>query len=398
MLKLLFSLFLGLILGWTLHYLSRDDFNQEKSITPIITKPDCTDSEEITERTIIQKVIQYVPKTKIIYKTQKIEKQDDNKSKDLFFIALEKREFDSAMEYYQDADEEKYPSYRSALYAYFDKMKLKFPIKTIEEIQTFIEIEPENTLFIFQLSKLYEKRGEYNLALNLLVDLSYVISVNEKKSIDIRIKNISKSYIERLTKAEEFKVLIDFLMTRIDIGILSEFYSYELAKVYLKLKKYYKSIDLLQELKENDLYKERALALLNYLQLKLEEQEEYPIQIPLIRHGLHFLVNATVDDTAVTLMVDTGASITTIDVNKIQHLPIIRENALFHTAGGKIYENIHEAKEFKVGSKTITNFNISASHFTGSSSDGLLGMNFLGKFKFKIDQQEAILYLGKKGR
>jgi len=396
MIKLLSSLFFGLIVGWTFHYLYSDS-NQENTYDAF-TKTDCTDSEEVTERVVIKKVIQYVPKTKIIYKTKKIKKQDDNQSKDLFFIALEKKEFDSAMEYYQEADEEKYPSYRSALYGYFEKMQLKFPTQTIEEMQTFIEIESDNTLFVFQLAKLFEKRGEYNLALDLLVDLSYIISFNEKKSIYTRIKRISISYIDQLADAEDFKELIDFLMTRINIGILSEFYSYELAKIYLKLKKYYKSIDLLQELKENDLYKERALALLNYVQLKLEEQEEYPTQIPLIRYGLHYLVKAKVDDTEVTLLLDTGASITTIDVNKIQHLPIIRENVLFHTAAGKLYENIHEAKEFQVSSTILTNFTVSASHFTGSDSDGLLGMNFLGNFKFKIDQREAILYLGKKSR
>jgi clan AA aspartic protease (TIGR02281 family) len=265
-------------------------------------------------------------------------------------------------------------------------------------MQTFIELEPENKLFVFQLTKLFEKKGKYNLALNLLVDLSYLISFNEKQSIHTKMKSISKSYIGKLSEAENFKDLIDFLMTRVSIGILSEFYAYELAKVYLKLKKYYESIELLQTLKYNELYKERAVALLNYVQLKLEEQEEYPIQIPLIRYGLHFLVKAKVDNIEVTLMLDTGASTTTVNINKVQHLAIIRENVLFNRAAGKIYENIHEAKEFKVGSTTLTDFKVSASHFMGAFKDGLLGMNFLGNFKFKIDQQEAILYLGKKNR
>ena len=396
MLKLLSSILFGLILGWSLHYFS-NDYTQEKN-QPLLTKEDCTDSYEVVEKVVIKKVIEYVPKIKIVYKTKKVEKKDDNKSKDLFLIALKKKEFDTAMGHYEEADEEKHPSYRSALYAYFEKRQLESPIQAIEEMQTFIELEPENKLFVFQLTRLFEKKGEYNLALNLLVDLSYIIPFNEKKSVHTKIKIISKSYIGKLSEAENFKDLIDFLMTRIDIGTLSEFYSYELAKVYLKLKKYYESIELLQALKDNELYKERATELLNYVKLKLEELEEYPIQIPLIRYGLHYLVKAKVDNMDVTLLLDTGASTTTIDINKIQYLPIVRENVLFHTAAGKLYENIHVAKEFKIGSTTLTNFNISASHFTDSSSDGLLGMNFLGNFKFKIDQREAILYLGKKSR
>ena len=396
MIKLLSSILFGLILGWTFHYLYTDS---PQKITPqFLSTTDCTDSYEVVEKVVIKKVIEYVPKIKIVYKTKKVKKQDDNKSKDLFFIALEKKEFDTAMGHYEEADEEKYPSYRSALYAYFKKMQLALPQQTIEEIQTFIELEPGNKRFVFQLSQLFEKREEYNLALDLLIDLSYIISFNEQKSIYTKIRSISKSYIGKLNEAENFKALIDFLMTRVNIGVLSDFYSYELAKVYLKLKKYLESMELLRELKEKDIYKERALALLNYVQLKVEEQEEYPIQIPLIRYGLHFLVKAKVDNIDVTLMLDTGASTTSIDVNKIQYVPIVRENVLFHTAAGKLYENIHEAKEFKIGSTTLTDFRVSGSHFTGRDSDGLLGMNFLGNFKFKIDQQEAILYLGKKSR
>jgi predicted aspartyl protease len=396
MIKLLSSILFGLVLGWFFHYLYNNSPQDDSH--HLLTKTDCTDSYEVVEKIVIQKVIEYVPKIKIVYKTKKVEKKDDNNSKDLFFIALEKKEFDTAMRHYEEADEEKYPSYRSALYAYFEKMQLKSPLQTIEEMQTFIELEPENKLFVFQLTKLFEKKGEYNLALDLLVDLRYLVSFNEQKSIHTRIKSISKSYIGKLNEAENFKDLIDFLMTRMNIGILSEFYSYELAKVYLKLKKYYESIEVLQLLKYNELYKERAIALLNYVQLKLEEQEEYPIQIPLIRYGLHFLVKAKVDNIEVTLMLDTGASTTTIDIHKIQYLPIIRENVLFHTAAGKLYENIHQAREFKIGSTILTDFSVSASHFTSGFKDGLLGMNFLGNFKFKIDQREAILYLGKKGR
>ncbi|HIP51009.1 MAG TPA: hypothetical protein EYG94_02880 [Campylobacterales bacterium] len=398
MLKLLSSILFSFILGWTFHYLYSNS-NQEDThslLTQPPAKTDCTDSYEVVEKVVIKKVIEYVPKIQIVYKTKKVEKKDDNNSKDLFFIALEKKEFDTAMGHYEEAEEEKYPSYRSALYAYFEKRQLKSPLQTIEEMQTFIELEPDNKPFVFQLTKLFTKKGEYNLALNLLVDLSYIISFNEKKSVHTKIKSISKFYIGKLNEAEDFKELIDFLMTRIGIGTLSEFYSYELAKVYLKLKKYYESIALLEALTYNELYKDRAMEFLNYVQLKIEELKEYPIQIPLIRDGLHFLVKAKVDNIDVTLLLDTGATTTSVDANKIQNLPVIRKNALFHTAGGKIYKSIREAKEFKIGPTTLTNFRVSDSLFVGSTFDGLLGMNFLGNFKFKVDQREAILYLGKK--
>lgn len=396
MIKALFFVVFGLVLGWTFHYLYTD--SKQETIVYQLDEKECEDTHEVIEKVVVKNVVEYVPQVKVVYKTKKVAKEDENSSQDLFFIALEKKEFDNAMEHYEEADEEKHPLYRSALYAYFEKMQLKSPLETIEQMQTFIELEPENKLFVFQLAKLFEKREAYHLALNLLVELSYVIAFNEKKAVSTKIKSISLSYIEKLNKVENFNVLIDFLITRIQVGVLDEFYSYELAKAYLALKKYYASIEILQELKETQLYKERAVELLDYVQLKLEELKEYPIQIPLIRHGLHFLVKAKVENIEVLLMLDTGATTTSVDVNKVQSLEIIEENALFHTAAGKLYENIHEAKEFTIGTTTLNNFRVSGSHYTSPYHDGLLGMNFLGNFKFKIDQQEAILYLGDKSR
>ena len=69
---------------------------------------------------------------------------------------------------------------------------------------------------------------------------------------------------------------------------------------------------------------------------------------------------------------------------------------MFHTAGGDVLKTIFEAETFKIGELSFPNFRITGTQFLGSNEDGLLGMNFLGKFKFKIDQKEAILFLGKK--
>jgi clan AA aspartic protease (TIGR02281 family) len=138
--------------------------------------------------------------------------------------------------------------------------------------------------------------------------------------------------------------------------------------------------------------------MLVYIQNKLEEQEEYPIQIPLIRKGLHFLVKASANNIPMLLLVDTGASVTTVDNNLIANFTIIKENARFHTAGGEVYNTIFQADSFELGSVFFENFTLSGTDFSGRDNDGLLGMNFLGKFKFKIDQQEAILYLGEKSQ
>ena len=398
--KLFFLIFISFLIGWTLHLLFNSNTNT-KTVPLALSQVDCSSADEIynrevEEKIVIKEVIKFVPQTKIVYRTKKTEAEVNASEQDLFLLYLGKKEFYNAMNYYQDAEEEKHPFYQTALFVYFEKIGKKNPTKAVEEMQYFIEVEPQSKTIVFQLAQLFQKREDYEQALNLIVDFSYIVDYNEKNSIHTKIKSISTTYIEKLKSANNFEDLIEFLINRINVGILNNFYSFELAKVYLKLKNYINSSEILETIQYNKVYKERAIEMLTFIKLKLEEKEEYPIQIPLIKDGLHFLVKAYAQNVPVVLMIDTGASITSIDYNKINHFKIEKKDALFHTAGGDVYETIFQADTFRVGKSSFKDFKISGSKFSGRNRDGLLGMNFLGKFKFKIDQQEAILFLGDK--
>ena len=402
MIKSLFPIFIAFLTGWILHVLYTQ-YNQknskEFSMLPY-KQVDCSDFDETITHKVIEKivekeVIKFVPKTKIVYRTKETEADINASEQDLFLLSLAKKEFYDAMNHYEDADEEKHPIYQTALLGYFNTEQTKNPSKTIEQMQYFIEIEAESKPIVFQLAQLFEKQEEYEKALELIIDLSYIVSYTERSSIHTKMKSISTNYILKLTASNNFKDLVDFLINQVNVGIIEGFYSLELAKAYLKLKKYLNSIEVLQVLKENEDYKERAIELLTFIETKMEELKEYPVQIPLIRKGLHFYVRAYAENIPLLLLVDTGASMTTVDYNKISHFQRVKENVLFHTAGGDVYNTIYQAKSFNIGELTFENFKISGTQFT-VSKDGLLGMNFLGKFKFKIDQKEAVLFLGEK--
>jgi clan AA aspartic protease (TIGR02281 family) len=403
MVKSLFPIFIAFLAGWVLHvlYAQYQQNNTKETLTIQMKKANFSDDKdtithEIIEKIVVKEVIKFVPQTKIVYRTKKSTSDKNSSEQDLFLLSLTKKEFYKAMNYYEEADEEKHPIYQTALLGYFNTEQTKNLSKTIEQMQYFIEIESESKPIVFQLAQLFEKQEEYEKALELIIDLSYIVSYTERSSIHTKMKSISTSYITKLTTSNNFKDLIDFLINQVNVGIIEGFYSFELAKAYVKLKKYLNSIEVLQVLKENETYKERAIELLTFIETKMEELEEYPIQIPLIRRGLHFLVKAYVNSTPVLLMIDTGASNTTIDYNLISHLDVIEKNVRFHTAGGDIYSTLFNAKSFTIGSISLDNFRVDGYLFPTKGDNGLLGMNFLGKFKFKIDQKEAILFLGKK--
>ena len=94
-------------------------------------------------------------------------------------------------------------------------------------------------------------------------------------------------------------------------------------------------------------------------------------------------------------MVDTGASITTVDkkyLRRQRHLPHRRIRV--QTAGGFSYADVYREQQLSLENIKTYNIDIAAMDLSDLSvSDGLLGMNYLRNFDFYIDQDSSILYL-----
>lgn len=155
------------------------------------------------------------------------------------------------------------------------------------------------------------------------------------------------------------------------------------------------SLEILHEIEDNN-YKEKAQILLQLIKEKIDKKTEYLHQIPLKKVGDHFTIEVSINNESFTLLLDTGATLTMVNENKISLLHIIKENITLNTAGGIITAQLQEADIFSVGEIKLENFQIVTSSFEQKNADGLLGMNFFKQFKFKIDQEKAILYLSKK--
>jgi len=156
------------------------------------------------------------------------------------------------------------------------------------------------------------------------------------------------------------------------------------------------NMESLQEIDDAN-YLEKSQILFNLIKEEMDKNNEYTHEIPLTKLGEHFLIDVTINSQPITLLLDTGATLTMIDEAKLDSsLKIINENIVLSTAGGKINAKLQEAESFSLGDIELQNFQIVSSYFKQNGADGLLGMNFFKKFKFKIDQEEAILYLSEK--
>jgi len=102
-----------------------------------------------------------------------------------------------------------------------------------------------------------------------------------------------------------------------------------------------------------------------------------------------------INQTPLTLLLDTGATYTFIDSDKIPSLTLEKE-ILLNTAGGDIIAHIAKADTLSIGDLELKDFKLTVAPFKRQYSDGLLGMNFFNRFDFKINQNSGVLYLGEK--
>ena len=128
-----------------------------------------------------------------------------------------------------------------------------------------------------------------------------------------------------------------------------------------------------------------------------------PGGVPLERVGNQFYVDASIDDaTEVTLMVDTGAAMTVLSSELLAVLGYDLAAApkrYFSTAGGVVRAPVVRIDSFELGGRRLRDFPVGAIDMPLSAdAAGLLGMDFLSRHPFAIDQERSVLILGPNAR
>ncbi len=390
MFQIILSLTVGVLIGWNFHIyfmaLKPKVIPQNSIISPKI------DIKKCKPTTI---VINSIPEKNILKQTIIKEHNISKKSNidELSFERLIKSgKFSDAMAFYMEANEQQLKEYRLILKVYFYDMGRNFPKKAIEQILHYIEIEPKAVDIKLYLAKLYKDSGEFKKAINLLFNLQQSDEVNDFKSISNDLNVTVESYIKRLEVNKDFNKLTLFLEDMINRNIDNQKYIIRLAKLYYELDNYEKAETLLDEIESDSTYSAKAETILTNIKQKREELKQYTHKIALNKIGSQYRINLSIDNTPLILLLDTGASYTFIDEDKIPTLAIQKE-ILLNTAGGEIIAHLATASSLILDDIELKDFNLTVAPFKQKGVDGLLGMNFFEKFNFKIDQNRKLLYL-----
>ena len=121
--------------------------------------------------------------------------------------------------------------------------------------------------------------------------------------------------------------------------------------------------------------------------------------ISLEQLGDQYLVSAQLSGNRVKLLIDTGASTTAVSEGYFEGLSSkFKRNFIgkfkMATANGTVLAPMYQFAQLQINNAQVENISVVVLNMSGlRNADGLLGMNFLREFDFRIDQKNAKLYL-----
>ncbi len=232
--------------------------------------------------------------------------------------------------------------------------------------------------------------------------LTYVFSPLEQANIEGHLKKMIQRTDERLSQSGDLIELLSFYELLDSLSLRRSEDSLRQAELYVRVGGVDDARVILEDLVSHALLGQRAQEVLATFQLVDEPEGEEPAteNISIVRKGNHYVIDVLLDRRVnVGLMIDTGASITTLSKSAFQSLAgkvdfqkvAVR---LFNTAGGVTKGTVYRVDELSLGENHLQHIDIAVLDYqTSHGVLGLLGMNVLRYFHFQIDQDERVLKL-----
>ncbi len=272
----------------------------------------------------------------------------------------------------------------------------------IEEAQRLLALLVADDLLDVEsrlhLALLYRKQGDYYTQLELLFNSKSIVTSSEQLSdIERRIRNAVVEALSGFGPLERLGETIRLYQFLIQHEAAYTPYYIELAKVQIddgQLLTARATLDVVV----NDLaVGEVAGALLAKIdQLERTQSSQGVALTPL---GEHYLVSARLNGQYdVELLIDTGASLTVLSPQAAQGLALLERSMMgrqqLATANGNTEATLYRLDRLAIGEFYIDAPTIAVvDNLNLAGADGLLGMNFLRNFEFRIDQQNNQLIL-----
>lgn len=321
----------------------------------------------------------------------------------LFVQALNDNRIDDALVIYQQYERKGKKSLQPFRKNLEDWLSEHQEDRSIPILERFIHHYYQDEKLLTRLANSYEQQGKLEAAINALLDLkSFTISPEKLSSQSERIHNLSRTLYNQQLKVDQLHQILEVFQRLLSAEADYGFYRYALSQIYLAVGDNSSAIRELEILQTSSEFGRQAGQLLASLlpPPPLEEPEELPGgTVPLTSRDGHFIVNVSAGNREnVRLMIDTGASLTTLPSDLLSRLRRKKLAARvghtqLKTAGGYQFAPIYQVKELHIGNFIVRDLQVAALDLYDLGSEGLLGMDVLGQFRFQLDQDRNTLTL-----
>jgi len=208
------------------------NYSEPHKTTQIHNKP--TDTEKRVNKHMVKQ------KDKRISSASSLTNNAKNNKQDKLSLLLSKHKFYEAMEHYLDSSSMLKMKYAKVLRAYLSSSAKSDPQRALLYMQAYLEEVPESKITSLMIETYIEQK-DYQKAVAMIIQAKENYS-NEQEDINLarQLKSTAKTYIDTLTKDENYGELIAFLENMMDYDDSGSYYSFTLAKLYMDLEKHKK--------------------------------------------------------------------------------------------------------------------------------------------------------------
>ncbi len=319
---------------------------------------------------------------------------------------LNNRRFSDAVDLYQEIysryDESVSNDLRSILFEKSAAWAGSEPELAAQALKSYVQVFYRDVDALLRLAGIHEHQRDYQQSLFRLQEAHAAAHTQvDLGHIQSRIDRLVGDYTLELKTHKNHNGLVSLYRKMIERQPNHAPYYLELAQAYLAVGSRPAALDALRYIEYDSEVGIQARELI----AKLDSIDAQSVAdgkltaVPLIPVGKHFLVSARINNVPAKLMLDTGASITVIKSRFVRAAGISVDHShivVLTTANGTTHAPTTHLDQLEIGDQLVTRFKavvLELEELTGV--DGLLGMDFLGRYRFTIDRDHNKLVLNR---
>ncbi len=270
------------------------------------------------------------------------------------------------------------------------------PLEARQWLTQWLLEAPDDIDAAFALAGLLAEDGEYIAAAETLAELQGHLAnpVAQDAALE-RVRRLVRGIDGRLSSGAEPGVRRDFYRLLVTHFPAQQDWRLSLAESLISTGEHQGAMEMLNFLLYDPEFGERTERLQRELLARVDLADYDAVALEAT--GSQFIVGATLNDVHdLRLLIDTGASVTALRESTLRRFGVdvsAGRRILIETAGGAVPSTLLAMPSLAVGGQRVPGLEVVSLGAGDLPADGLLGMNFLGRFHFVIDQQRNLLLL-----